>query len=87
MYDCILNVRDRSIYQAAAFHRESRSACRIQTAVSYTHLDVYKRQADTLYKSDFDKILPILIHGDASIAGQGIVSVSYTHLDVYKRQA
>ncbi len=32
-----------------------------------------RAKADTLYKSDFDKILPILIHGDASIAGQGIV--------------
>jgi 2-oxoglutarate dehydrogenase E1 component len=32
-----------------------------------------RSKADTLYKSDFDKILPILIHGDASIAGQGVV--------------
>jgi 2-oxoglutarate dehydrogenase E1 component len=32
-----------------------------------------RSKADTLYKSDFDKILPILIHGDASVAGQGIV--------------
>ncbi len=32
-----------------------------------------RAKADVMYKSDFNKILPILIHGDASIAGQGIV--------------
>jgi 2-oxoglutarate dehydrogenase E1 component len=32
-----------------------------------------RAKADLLYNSDFDKILPILIHGDASVAGQGIV--------------
>lgn len=32
-----------------------------------------RSKADVLYKSDYDKILPILIHGDSSIAGQGVV--------------
>ena len=32
-----------------------------------------RSKADILYKSDYDKILPILIHGDAAVAGQGVV--------------
>ncbi len=32
-----------------------------------------RAKADVLYNSNFDDILPILIHGDASVAGQGIV--------------
>jgi 2-oxoglutarate dehydrogenase E1 component len=32
-----------------------------------------RAQADRLYKYDYTKILPVLIHGDAAVAGQGIV--------------
>ena len=32
-----------------------------------------RSKADVIYNSDYDKILPILIHGDSALAGQGIV--------------
>ncbi|WP_425420617.1 2-oxoglutarate dehydrogenase E1 component [Phaeodactylibacter xiamenensis] len=31
-----------------------------------------RAKADILYNSDYDQILPILIHGDAALAGQGV---------------
>jgi 2-oxoglutarate dehydrogenase E1 component len=32
-----------------------------------------RAKADAIYNSDYDMILPILIHGDAAVAGQGVV--------------
>lgn len=41
-------------------------------AVSAVVLGYSRAQGDTLYKEDPNKILPIIIHGDAAVAGQGI---------------
>ncbi|GAA4464686.1 2-oxoglutarate dehydrogenase E1 component [Nibrella saemangeumensis] len=32
-----------------------------------------RARADGLFDSDYDKVMPVLIHGDAAVAGQGIV--------------
>ncbi|GAA4732892.1 2-oxoglutarate dehydrogenase E1 component [Flavisolibacter ginsenosidimutans] len=42
-------------------------------AVNPVVLGYSRAKADCLYSSEFDSVLPILIHGDASLAGQGIV--------------
>ncbi|MGN6616721.1 MAG: 2-oxoglutarate dehydrogenase E1 component [Ilyomonas sp.] len=42
-------------------------------AVDPVVLGFSRAKADVLFNSDYDKILPILIHGDASVAGQGVV--------------
>ena len=42
-------------------------------AVDPVVLGFARAKADVLLESDFSRILPILIHGDASVAGQGIV--------------
>ena len=42
-------------------------------AVSYTHLDVYKRQG-------------LIDSEKAMVRFLNLITVSYTHLDVYKRQ-
>jgi 2-oxoglutarate dehydrogenase E1 component len=42
-------------------------------AVNPVVLGYSRAKADCLYSSEFDAVLPILIHGDASVAGQGIV--------------
>jgi 2-oxoglutarate dehydrogenase E1 component len=53
----------------------------LQLIPNPSHLEVvdplvtgYARsKADVIYNSDYDKILPILIHGDAAVAGQGVI--------------
>jgi 2-oxoglutarate dehydrogenase E1 component len=42
-------------------------------AVNTVVLGFSRAKADILYGSEYDHILPILIHGDAAFAGQGIV--------------
>jgi len=44
-----------------------------------------RAKADILYNNDYDRILPILIHGDAAAAGQGVVyeTVQMSQLDGY----
>ena len=55
-------------------------------SVSYTHLDVYKRQ-DYLDKLIGMRVFRARIgKGDKVNRDFVLVSVSYTHLDVYKRQ-
>lgn len=53
----------------------------VQLTPNPSHLEVVdpvvigfaRSKADVIYNSDYDKILPILLHGDAAIAGQGVV--------------
>ena len=59
--------------------------------VSYTHLDVYKRQAYLIrlnrhrFCDSHDILRQALLHRQRLI--NVVVPVSYTHLDVYKRQS
>jgi 2-oxoglutarate dehydrogenase E1 component len=53
----------------------------LQLCPNPSHLEVVdpvvagfaRAKANVLYNGDYDKILPILIHGDAALAGQGII--------------
>lgn len=44
-----------------------------------------RAKADMLYENNYDKILPVLIHGDAAVAGQGVVfeTVQMSELEGY----
>ncbi|MEY3432309.1 MAG: hypothetical protein RL131_245, partial [Bacteroidota bacterium] len=54
-------------------------------AVDPVVLGFSRAKADVLYNSHYDSILPVLIHGDASVAGQGIVyeTLQMSGLDGY----
>ena len=64
--------------------------------VSYTHLDVYKRQSQTTYRNILETLGGTMVVGredDVCTTGHIRIGtatpempVSYTHLDVYKRQ-
>ena len=59
-------------------------------AVSYTHLDVYKRQFilnDILHYMSYEHQRTLLLRCMERLRPEGkLIAVSYTHLDVYKRQ-
>ena len=66
--------------------KQRAGACLVLLAVSYTHLDVYKRQiiraaARTVHLIIFHKQILSLFRKVFPF-----IPVSYTHLDVYKRQ-
>ncbi|MBC7885552.1 MAG: 2-oxoglutarate dehydrogenase E1 component [Saprospiraceae bacterium] len=44
-----------------------------------------RAKADILYGSEYDRILPLIIHGDSAVAGQGVVyeTVQMSQLDGY----
>ena len=58
----------------------------LYTPVSYTHLDVYKRQAITHPEPNLNLLDRFLVMMGIQGVPVTICSVSYTHLDVYKRQ-
>ena len=54
--------------------------------VSYTHLDVYKRQLHERAVAILDGLIFLRQAGHFGKADSCATPVSYTHLDVYKRQ-
>lgn len=47
---------------------------------------IARAMVDNMHNRDYDHVLPILIHGDAAIAGQGVVyeTIQFSKLDGYK---
>ena len=77
-------------------HRASDSGkdIKLSIAPNPSHLEtvgavvggIVRAKQDEFYKDDFSKVLPIIVHGDAAIAGQGLVYelVQMAQLDGYK---
>ena len=63
--------------------KSSRESC---TAVSYTHLDVYKRQVYYRVQTGMFRNRDNAERMLYRLQADGFPAVSYTHLDVYKRQ-
>ena len=55
-------------------------------AVNTVVIGNVRARLDMSYGKNYDKIIPILIHGDAAVSGQGIVyeTVQMSHLDAYQ---
>ncbi|MEP7267902.1 MAG: 2-oxoglutarate dehydrogenase E1 component, partial [Saprospiraceae bacterium] len=81
--DLIFGSGDVKYHQGYSSQIETRNKkkVRMRLAPNPSHLEAVdpvvmgmaRAKADVLYESEYDKILPILIHGDAAIAGQGVV--------------
>ncbi|WP_034060968.1 2-oxoglutarate dehydrogenase E1 component [Lacinutrix jangbogonensis] len=73
---------------------DSGKGIRLSIAPNPSHLEtvgavvggIVRAKQDKFYKDDFNKVLPIIVHGDAAIAGQGLVYelVQMAQLDGYK---
>ncbi len=78
---------------SAIIETSSKAKIHLKMAPNPSHLEAVnpvvegfsRAKADILYDSDYDRILPILIHGDAAIAGQGVVyeTVQMSQLEGY----
>ena len=65
----------------------SDSSLAVTTPVSYTHLDVYKRQVYDIPMAINKATADFMLNSSLMSDTYDHEAVSYTHLDVYKRQA
>ena len=95
---CYRNKGKGGAEETQGIFTEKRMIGKGEVAVSYTHLDVYKRQQYIQSKSLKWKYISVIPTGYIEesvnqirnvtllVVTISILSVSYTHLDVYKRQ-